>query len=1008
MLKKTTLACLATACWLACSNPTSAQTNLPPSASTEIFDFTGFQDQQMLELFYQALQQGRNYPTDEELESLGLLQDIGFYRSHVKYAPVMRDKTKQLNQDVYENRNLWMNLPTGIGPSIGGYPSGKFSDDVYSMWNYTNIFGAWNHSLFQAPAVWVDAAHKNGTYMYSGIKFFESWGTGDGEYMKMITTKNPDGTFKYTEPLINCLMYFGKDGINYNWEDQGFSNEDIVALHKELYRKAAEKGFNEFHIGIYTLNSSLSSRYVDALLGTTETGKTADVMLNYAGGDFSYNIKSSVQVAESNFGSADDMYTGVWIVNFNRRWSDLQKDAESKRASVCLWGEHNQSRFMSYNVGATSMEFQENYQKLLERAFSGGNRNPMSRPAISNSGNNLEPEGDKAPLSTYCGLASFIPERTAIQGDLPFNTHFALGNGERYNYKGKKTFGNWYNMGAQDLVPTYRWLVYNAGTTTVSTDIQPSFTHEDSYIGGSSLLLSGNVSSAGTDVILYRTKLTVSGANPYLKVAVKPALTGQEPTNLSIIVKKFDSNDWIEYPYGNATDSKWQEKKFDLSGFNTNDVIEYIGVRVKGDYAGNYRMMVGKLEINDDTKATPAEIKSSSLRVEVKEETTKSMSLKLNWLINPTGYTASRSQWDMIYNDEANISHYEVMYKNGAEGRVSEVARTSTRSAFVGNILFDGADDEPYIGVRSASTDLKSYSPIQWVKVARSTDANIPEYSNNPYCTSVINPASEGVDIARECRYIAELTTSGADQNLNYTANAPQADGTQYVDASNHVLKVKQGQKVSLTFKSYLSASKDDGLKWCFGKAYIDYNNSNSFEPDGDEMIFEAGTIRQGTPEFNTGYTVEFTVPNDAVTGQSRLRFVFSDAWFPHPGPCGETAKGFSIDYAVEITGTNPERPGLPDLHDKGIADEPEQMNGTGVESIQGNNEVSSFYPNPVQDVFYLNNAEKVWIYSLKGELLKFVNGNPSEVNISDFASGMYILKIENKNVIRSHKLLKQ
>lgn len=29
--------------------------------------------------------------------------------------------------------------------------------------------------------------------------------------------------------------------------------------------------------------------------------------------------------------------------------------------------------------------------------------------------------------------------------DLPFTTHFSLGNGERYNYKGKKTFGSWYN-----------------------------------------------------------------------------------------------------------------------------------------------------------------------------------------------------------------------------------------------------------------------------------------------------------------------------------------------------------------------------------------------------------------------------------------------------------------------------------------------------------------------------------------------------------------------------------
>lgn len=39
------------------------------------------------------------------------------------------------------------------------------------MWNYVNLYGAWNHSPFQAPGSWADAAHKNGTDMFSGIKF---------------------------------------------------------------------------------------------------------------------------------------------------------------------------------------------------------------------------------------------------------------------------------------------------------------------------------------------------------------------------------------------------------------------------------------------------------------------------------------------------------------------------------------------------------------------------------------------------------------------------------------------------------------------------------------------------------------------------------------------------------------------------------------------------------------------------------------------------------------------
>ena len=74
----------------------------------------------------------------------------------------------------------------------------------------------------------------------------------------------------------------------------------------------------------------------------------------------------------------------------------------------------------------TLMMHKANYQALLERAFSGGNRNPLNRPEISNTGNNWEKEGDKLPLSTFAGLATWIPERSAIQGKPAFCNLFQL------------------------------------------------------------------------------------------------------------------------------------------------------------------------------------------------------------------------------------------------------------------------------------------------------------------------------------------------------------------------------------------------------------------------------------------------------------------------------------------------------------------------------------------------------------------------------------------------------
>lgn len=1017
-MKKITLFSMAAMFCLAGTN-VQAQNSFqaPESASTEVFDFTPWDERTILELFVTAIQDGRKYPTQEEWEAAGFNIDLEFSRSHVRQRAIMEDANKLLNKDINPIRRLWMNIPTGQGESVGGYPSTLFHNDVYSMWNYTNLFGAWNHSPFQAPGSWADAAHKNGTSMFSGIKFFESWTPGStaDDYIELITTKNEDGSLRYVDAFLYALMYFGLDGINYNWEDRGYTDEEVVTFHQALYKRAKEIGFDNFHIGLYTQDQSLTTRNVD-MFGN-EDGKTADVMLNYSGGDFAYfNMAPSVQAAEGALGTADGLYAGVWIAHMNRSWDQLNKDENTKKCGICLWGEHKISRFFQFTLGDNLMDLQSNYQKLLEKSFSGGNRTPIDRPAPRHDGIIFE-VGDEAvkdqQMLNFCGLAEFVPERTAIQGDLPFNTHFTLGNGDRYNYKGKKTLGSWYNMGQQDIVPTYRWLIYETGTTNRSTAIDAEFTHEDSYIGGSSLRLSGTPTATGSDVVLYHTKLNVTGANPVATVAVKSGIKGENATNLYVILKKFDDNTWMEFPVGNLAGETWEEKEISLSGINTGDVIEYIGFRVKGEYEGNYDMMIGKLQLSDDRASVkPANIDGKSIIAEVKEETTQSLSVKLNWAVDATGYTTERGDWGLIFNDEVNIDHFQILYKNGEEGRVSEVGRTSTWSAYVGNIMFENAEDDPYIGIRSVSVDLKTYSPIEWIHIERGNQAELPAFNDDPYCESSLNYNAEGADIAVVQRYIEQFKITGADQNVDYTASAPQADGSQYA-MCDQVLKVSQGQKLTLFFKAHDTSTgydKTDGLRFCLAKAYIDLNGSNSHEP-ADETIFQLGTVKSGTPEFETtGVTKEFTIPEDARPGTSRLRVVFSDAWFAHPGPCGFTAKGFTLDIPVEISGDNPGREPNPDMHDQGVADEPDNMTEVSIEneSVDAATEVSTMWPTMVEDVVNFKNVDKVWFYTPEGKLVKFVNNAPASVNVSEMNPAMYVVKMQKGQVVRSQKMYKK
>lgn len=1014
-MRKTYIAVLAFAFALFGVAPATAQ----DTTTDEIYDFSGFSDENLLNLFYNALQNGRNYPTLEEFEAAGIqASDIAFVRSHVRRVEIM-SREDRLVSDTYEKRNLFMNIPMDVGSDgLGGYPNSKFAADVYSMWQYTNLFGSWNHGIFQAPGAWVDAAHRNGTKIMSGIKFFESWtaGSGDGAYSALVTKKDGNGDFMYVKPLINCLMFFGADGINYNWEDYSYTNADIIAFHKALYKYAEEVGFNDYDSAIYTAVSEMNSGNVNALYGNSE-GRTHATMLNYASSDFSWDMGGSVLAAEEATGSAEDVYAGVWIVGMDRRWTALNGgdydpywdgseiiDA-AKRCGVCLWGEHGQSRFMSYNTGDGPYDTQGNYQRLLERGFSGGYRNPANRPAISTTGNNWEKDGDKLPLSTFAGMATWIPERSTIYGDFHFDTHFTLGNGDRYYYKGKKSYaGSWYNMSSQDLVPTYRWLCYVSNTTNVSSDVEINYTHLDAYTGGSCIELTGAATTAGTDIVLYKTGLIVGGTQPYAKVAVKTLKEGDVPTNLYLILKKDGSDQWLEFPVGNVEGGAWKEIGFDLTGLAQGDVVNRVGLRVKGS-ENDYQMYVGKLELNDETRVAPAAVQD--LVAEVKQETKKTMAVKLHWDVDAVA--TDRADWGLVYNDEANIDHFEILYKNGEDGREWLVGTTSQWATLIPNIEFASVDDQPYIGVRSVSTDLVSTSNTVWIKVARADQSILPDVEEaDTYGVSAMDPGCEGADIARRERYVEYVRTTGATQNINYSASGPVADGSQYADARDQVLVVEQGQTITMTIKC---ADFSDGLKWCFAGGWLDLDQSGDFNHPGapeedplSERIFFAGTLRAATPEFqNPGLTFSFKVPEDATPGDSRLRIVFSDAWFAGMFlPTGLHAKGFSMDFGARIEGSNPGRVAV-DTRDQGEAELPEGYGvGTNINDVE-DSEISSVVVDG--DVIRFNNTEKAWIYTADGRLVEFVS-NPSQVSAAQYAAGVYLVKMQYNNVIRSAKVV--
>jgi len=1004
MNKKSTMKMLMLA-GLLCGAPStmSAQTDTG-STSTTIYDFAGFSDQALLKLFEKAEKAGRKFPTKQELIDAGIYNEIEFVRSHVRKRKIL-DRSDRLNQNTYQERDLFMNIPAGAGSTIGGYPSKDFASDNFSMWNYTNLFGSWNHGLFQAPGSWVDAAHKNGTDILSGMKFFDTTGGRGGHatgWMSFIKEKNTDGTFKYSRPLIRLLQFLGMDGINYNFEARGYDDNDVVKFHQELYKYAKEDNFDDFHVVLYTGNQSLPSYNVEALFGKNGT-KTTDLMLNYSADDFTPYMASSVQQAKRAMNTAKGLYAGVWIVTMNRSWTRLSAE-DSKECGVCLWGEHDQSRFWSYNTGGNAQERMSNYQMLLERGFSGGYRNPADRPEIRNAGHNWEWSGSVAPLSTFPGLASWIPERSAISGKLPFSTYFNTGAGEVYTYKGKKTAGSWYNMSNQDIVPTYRWLVYDGNTTNVSYKVQPEFTYEDSYTGGSCLKLTGKDQASTTDIVLYKTELSGTSGAIKAQVAIKTGKETPAESKLALIVRLKNSGVWKEYAVNGTTDKTWKEHTIALSDLSSSDVIDRIGLRVKNT-DNQYKLLVGKLAIVDDFTATPQDVKD--LNIEVKEENKASLSVKATWALN------SATEETAVYNDDANVDHFEVLYKNGENGTVSEIGRTSQWATYIGDIELKESD-KPFIGVRSVSKDLKTYSPVVWKEVPRANQADLPASKHNPYGEPELDMSANGAKIAQDVRYIEVFKTTGGEQNIDYRAAGPTR-GTNYVDATNQVLKAAQGQEITLQFKGYEAKDEVDGnhddLRYCMGKGWIDLNGDYTFnpveiskDPANGEQLFFLGQVRKGTEaQVKSLQTYKFRIPTDAKTGKTRMRIVFSDAWFAGSLlPTGKFNKGFAIDFGVEITGNNSERQAPKSTRDEGKAEQPEGLSAsTSITSFAGE---ASALVQTSKDLKF-SNVEKAWIFGVDGSLVKVLD-NPQQYEIKSLPKGIYLVKMLNNNVIRTQKVV--
>ena len=458
-------------------------------------------------------------------------ENENFYIGRVRPLKRFTNEATQVIQDGEttrrKNRGLlwWCPINESTWTSLPRY---AFDSEAFSMWSYVTIYGNWTQGLLRQPGAFADVCHKNGvqTACVSAAAWAATLSSNDGghgqNYQALI-----DGGY---DKLLKLFCYYGIDGLGFNSEQTWGMRSDMKTLIANCQsHKTDNSGYNglsdRLHFDFYQFASSLTT--------SQQSGYNWDDFFPNANGFFlNYNwsssiLSSSASAATSLGGSSYDVYAGMDMQGGTAgfHWDYIN----SNNVSVGIWGAHNKNMLYEGAVadGSTPKAIQNCYLRRCEQFFTGGTQNPVNDIAVS--------AGSCSPSTSFHGVAKLVAAKSTLSWTandyFPFITYLNLGNGRFFNNEGVTTYDDeWYNIGMQDFMPTWRWWITDTymgrSTSNVPSDTHASFTYDDAWFGGSCMKLTFDNSVSGWRYIqLFKTQFPIEDANYTLRVRYK-ALSG--------------------------------------------------------------------------------------------------------------------------------------------------------------------------------------------------------------------------------------------------------------------------------------------------------------------------------------------------------------------------------------------------------------------------------------------------------------------------------------------------
>ena len=591
------------------------------------------------------------------------------------------------------------NLPHGINNTFGAH--------TFSYWQYVDTLVYWGGSsgegLIVTPSPDVtDAAHTNGVPVLGTVFFPQMEHGGKVEWLDTFLQKDENGNFPIVDKLVEVAHTYGFDGWFINQETQGDSDgnelkKEHADLMQELIKQLKEKA-PDLEIFWYdsmtkdgemawqgALNENNSVFMIDE-----EGNRLADEMfLDFRWG-FSYNanndlLRVSRENAEKLGIDPYDIYAGIDVqangYNTDARWGLLEREDGSTNVSLGLY-----CPSWTYFSAQTKEDYEKNESILWVNEAA----DPSQSIKPENSGVNNE-------VQAWRGVSTYVVERTAVT-TLPLITNFNIGNGENFFKNGQKISElDWNNRSVQDIMPTYRWLITNEGSNTLTGNID----YDDAYYGGNSIKFTGSLEAGKkSEIKLYSSELALEEG----LTCTTTAKTSNGNANLNLVLEFSDGTKQV-VAADKAIGADWTTVSYDISGL-AGKTVTSIGYELSSPAAAtDVKVNIGNLTMantNSVAKATTA--KDIVIEDSKYDEDEMCAGIRMSW----TG--------------DENAEYYEV-YRVNADGTKMFYGITNVPNIFLN--AFERRNSEasvdfeviPYDALGNAGTS--ATTTMQWPKLTR-------------------------------------------------------------------------------------------------------------------------------------------------------------------------------------------------------------------------------------------------------------------------------------------------